>query len=263
VIQINARFQILIGDSLAAVPFMKHLCDMHSTSAYITDGFCLAVRPLVRDYPFLYTEPSGDIAARYEMPTSEAWHEDLAKGWPWHLSQMFFGYNRLAIPPLPSCFPMHSEPCGLKPGVVLTPFSRSNLPDNNKLWPHERWLRVCSKMHEWGCEDFYVVGSSQDDFSAYAGNGLIRIVKDEPLPRVLDLLRTSKLVLGLDNGISHLAHFGGVHRHVMIYADCLPPRLAENPLGVHVRGPKPADIMVEQVVAAIDESLKRWSHDNL
>jgi ADP-heptose:LPS heptosyltransferase len=83
----------------------------------------------------------------------------------------------------------------------------------------------------------------------------IQPVFDRPLSQVLDLMRQAPLVMTLDSGIGHLAHFGGVSRHVMIYANCLPGKFAEAPRALHVRGPMPAAISADQVLEAARQVL--------
>ena len=81
---------------------------------------------------------------------------------------------------------------------------------------------------------------------------------DRPLPQVLDLMRRSSLVMTLDNGIGHLAHFGGVDRHVMLYPDCLPLWFAESPNALLVRGgPTPAGIPVGRVIELARQVLEQ------
>lgn len=250
-IHIDAEYQGLIGDALCAVPYMKYLCDRHGTQAIVTD-FNKPVQALLTDYPFIFADSAPDFAeARYRMDLHAAWKMNFDADWPYHMGQFYFAYYGCPVPPIPINLPMHSEPSGLPPGLVLTPYSRTNSEDNNKLWPHERWVEVLRHLRNLGLVDrIYIVGASGDCADPYQNEPGVQVIFDRPLPQILTLLRDSPLVLGLDNGISHLTHLAGVHRHVMIYADCLPPRFAENPRGVHVRGPRPVDIGVSQVLAA-------------
>lgn len=250
-IQIKCNFQGLIGDALASVPYARYLCEKHRTRAFMTDGFNGPVQALLPDQPFVFTDPTEPVDAVYSMNLPEAWQLNFRMRWRWHMGQIYFAYYKEPVPHLPMCYPMHTVPSGWPSGLVVTPFSRTNSPDNNKFWPHERWHEVIHQLLDAEVADCaYIVGTADDDFSEYVYDPEIICVKDNPLPLVLDMMRTSPLVLGLDNGISHLCHFGGVSRHVMIYADCLPPLLAENPMGEHVRGKFPINITVEQVMDA-------------
>jgi hypothetical protein len=59
-------------------------------------------------------------------------------------------------------------------------------------------------------------------------------------------------VITIDTGISHLCHFGGVARHVLIYPACLADGFVKNPRGKTIRG-VPKDIKVDQVWRLIQE----------
>lgn len=255
-IQVKCPGQNLIGDALCAVPFILYLCQKHAAGAFITDGFNVPVRDLIPSYPFEYREPTCAVEAVYELDIQAAWQMNFHKRWPWHMAQMYFAYAGEPIPSLPMNYQMHAASCGLSPGIVLSPFSRTNAPDNNKLWPHERWAEVIGTFK---LTPAYVIGTDEDNFSAYEGLPNVIILRNRPLPEILTLLRQAHIVLSLDNGIGHLCHFGKVRRHVMLYADCLPPTLAENPFAVHVRGRMPIDIPVANVIDDINYVLQRES----
>lgn len=252
-IQVKCPGQNLIGDALCAVPFIMHLCEKHAAGAFITDGFNIPVRDLIPSHPFEYREPTCTPEAVYALDIHSAWQMNFRKQWPWHMAQMYFAYAEEPIPPLPMAFPVHSTNCGLPPGIVLSPFSRTNAPDNNKLWPHDRWVRV---LDTFKLTPAYVIGTSDDDFTTYERLPTVTCLRNRPLPEILHLLRQAHVVLSLDNGIGHLCHFGRITRHVMIYAACLPPLLAENPFGDHVRGRMPIDITVDQVISHVHDVMQ-------
>jgi len=255
-IAIDAGAQGLIGDALCAVPFMRFLCERHKTRAYVHGGFNEAVRPLLGHEHFVFANPSTKVVASYKLDLDAAWHLDEKQGWRWHMSQIYFEHAGVTPPPLPMLYAMHATTSWRLPGIVLTPFSRTNSPDNNKLWPHDRWIAVLRRLIKREASPrAYIVGAEDDDMTPYLGHDDLIPFVGHPLPEVLGLLRDAPIVLGLDNGISHLCHFGGIRNHVEIYADCLPPHLAENPMGVMVRGPMPIDITVEQVLAATQKIL--------
>jgi hypothetical protein len=254
-IQVKCPGQNLIGDALAAVPFITHLCKKHRTVAVLTDGFNVPVRELIPDHPFIYHGPTTyPVDAVYTLNIQDAWQMNFRARWPWHMGQMYFAHAGEPVPDLPLTYPMRAVNPGLLPGIVLSPFSRTNSPDNNKLWPHDHWVQV---LNQFVLTPAYVVGTSADDFSAYEGLPQVWCLRDRPLPEILYLLRHASVALTLDNGIGHLCHFGGVYRHVMIYADCLPPLLAENPLGIHIRGRRPIDITPVQVMHGIQQAILR------
>lgn len=250
-IHINCNGQGLIGDSLCTVPFLDHLCQKHQTTAFVTGHFANQVLPLIADHSLVFREPNQPITARYDVEIRPCWEASMRQGFPWHMAQMYFSYYGEPVPALPLDYPMISEDPHLAPGIVITPFSRSNNPDNNKFWPHERWREVIHAIRQKAGLPVYVVGAGQDDFTSYQDVPGVWPIIDRPLTQVLRMLQDATLVLGLDNGISHLCHFGGVDRHVMIYPHCLPPRLAENPRGAHVRRAWPANTSVADMLAEI------------
>lgn len=236
----------LIGDTLAMVPFLLHF----QQPVHVTGLFNRHVIPLLGDAPITFDPEGSGAGADFVIGAQRAWDHCQAKGWR-HMAQVYFEQHGLPVPSLPITLPLVSSSCDLPPGIVISPFSVSDL-GCNKLWLHERWVYVVQTLRRLGMADrAYVVGSwsSGDSTSPYAVAG-IRPVLDRPLTEVLDLLRKAPLVLGIDNGIAHLAHFGGVKRHVMVYPDCLSPHWAESPRAQHVRGSTPANISVDQVLEA-------------
>lgn len=251
-IRVKAECLNLIGDALASVAFIRYLAEKHRTRAWISDGFNVSVRSLLDGYPFTFDHPTHEcVTHTYEMPLSAMWSYCAANGWRWNMAQGWFAYSKEPVLELPITLSLKTEPCGFAPGIVISPFSRTNAPDNNKFWPHDRWLEVISGLRAKAYKGpIYVVGDkSADDVGPYLDHGVIPFLS-KPLPKVLDLLRQSSLVLGLDNGIGHLCHFGGVDRHVMIYCACLPRMFAENPRGLHVRAAMPCDVTVRMVLDA-------------
>jgi hypothetical protein len=68
-------------------------------------------------------------------------------------------------------------------------------------------------------------------------------------------MRCAALVISIDNGISHLAHFGGVSQHLLLAPACLPASFVANPRGRMIRG-VPIDITVQKVLEAAEEMLR-------
>ena len=248
-IRINTPDGGLIGDSLSQLPWMKHLCDQHETDALVTGGF----NPLVADvlgtsFPFSFGEPDRqNFEAEYAVSVHALWEYHTQA----HMSQVFFRAAGKPEPELPLSLDLKVESPGIPPGVVISPYSVSNSHDNNKLWPHERWIAVVQALRDGGRIDrTYVVGASgADDPAPYVAAG-IEPVFDRPLAQVLGLMRQAELVFTVDNGISHLAHYGGVDSHVLLYPGCLPECWVRNPNAVIVRAPWPIDVSVSDIIRA-------------
>lgn len=252
-IQIDAGSAVLIGDALCHVPYMAWLCKKHDTRARI-HGYNKYVADLLsKTYPFDFTDGLDNSIPQFRLSIHEAFplfHDQC------HMAQAFFKQNNEPPPPLPIQLDFQEEPCGLPAGLVVAPFSRSDL-NNNKLWPHERWIEVIQKLRCEGAIDrAYVVGvSGRDDHALYAGAGIDPIF-DRPLSQVLHLLRQAPVFLSIDNGISHIAHFGGVRRHVLLYPGCLPKCWVENPHAIQVTADCPINVQTDSILAGARQLLE-------
>lgn len=98
-----------------------------------------------------------------------------------------------------------------------------------------------------------MIGGGDDDWSQFVDAGAIPLL-DLALPEVLYILRRARIFLSIDNGISHLAHFGGVQRHVLLYPAILAPNLVANPRAKSLIG-HPQSIGVETVLSACADVL--------
>lgn len=242
-----------IGDSLAQVPFIDWLCRRFDQPAMIT-GFNAQVIDLLVDYhPFFFsdqvvdgfsTEVKLDVAAMLDG------YSDMA-----HMCQSYFAANGFDPPDLPVDFAMTTKTWAGPDVMVLAPYSWSDL-NGNKLWPHERWIEVVHTLRKrHGASQTYVLGSkSRDDPEVYLRAGLTPLF-DRPLPQVLDLIQNAILLLSVDNGISHLAHYGGVSRHVLLAPGCHAGNWACNPRGLMVRAANPIDVSVKDVLQAAETVL--------
>lgn len=268
----------LVGDSLAQVPFMRAVGHERSGRALVTGDFNRGVIPLLKGSAFSFDLEASGEGADFILAPNAAYQEYVRSNHELHMAQCYFRMFGRAVPGLPVSIDMATETCDLAPGLVMSPFSHSDAGTRTKVWPHARWIQVAqSLLNEGTVEHAYVLGTSKDrtvntpadagasprqtierhrkaqqeavEIGGYEAAG-IRPVFDQPLPYVLDLIRKAALVLTLDNGISNLAHFGGVKRHVLLYADWLPRRFTESHWATHVRGRLPIDVSVPQMLAA-------------
>lgn len=274
----------LIGDSLVQVPFMQAVAGEYGGGARVTGDFNKGVIPLLKEPGFSFDFDGSGDGADFVLDPSEAYREYARSGHELHMAQCYFRMFGRPVPDLPLPIGFTSVRNDLLPGLVISPFSYSDVGTKTKVWPHDRWIQVARELLSEGLVDHaYVVGTSNDrmvrpaqtdgsprqmiqnhrkaqgdsmEIDGYEKAG-IRPVFDQPLPYVLALLRKASLVLTLDNGIGHLAHFGGVKRHAMLYADWLPRRFAESHWAVHVRGFLPVDISVDQMLLAARQAMRQ------
>ncbi len=246
-----------IGDTLLSVPFLLHLANTLRTTVSIDGQFNRLVRPLMARMPFSFGSMQNYTAT---LHFSASVHEvfEHARTHNCHMLESYFHLFDLAPPPiLPISLPLSSEACGLAPGVVVSPFSGSDTDEHHwKIWWPDRWLEVMAFLVRRNIGSrIYIVGSRTDDFRPYERSGAVPVI-DEPLPRVLDLLRRSSLLLSIDNGISHLAHFGDVTRAVQIVPKSYPSRMVFNPRAVQIYD-HPRDISPARMISAIRACLRQ------
>ena len=247
-INIKAQHSFLIGDALSQVPWMKFLCDEYNAQAVVTGNFNGPVaRLLSQSYPFMFAETAiGKFDATFEVNVAAL----FGYSGKCHMSQCFFHGANKPLPELPIQLDLRTQPCGLPSGVVISPFSRSD-QNQNKLWPHERWISVVQSLRAGGLIDrVYIVGSYiHDDPAPYIEAGM-ELVFDRQLAEVLDLMRRAPLVLTIDNGMSHLAHYGGISTHVLLYPGCLPACWVNNPRAVTVCEGNPINVQPYHILQA-------------
>lgn len=247
----QGRPTALIGDSLATVPFLQSV-----GRTRLTGLFNEHVKPLIPHLPIDFDPEGSPSGAAYTIGAQRARNINQVMG-GLHMAQCHFHAWGKPLPETPISLPLASEPCQLVPGIVVAPFSFSDV-GCNKFWPHERWVHVVQALRRVGLADYaYVLGSSVTDSTApYAVAGITPVF-DRPLPYVLGVLRRATLVMTVDNGIAHLAHFGGIWRHVMVYPDSMLPGFAESPMALHARGPTPAAIPADQVLELAQQVLRK------
>ena len=105
----------------------------------------------------------------------------------------------------------------------------------------------------------YLIGTRHDDVARFLIDGVSPFV-DQTLPAVLHLLRSAHVFVSVLSGISHLAHFGQVDRHVLIYPEAEPQTLASNPRAVIIRN-KPWLITAPDVFAALSRFVGQEMRD--
>jgi ADP-heptose:LPS heptosyltransferase len=172
-----------------------------------------------------------------------------------HISQSHFITSGTHSPDLPIELPLYAAPCRLAIGAVICPFTASD-EGHSKLWWPERWVAVIDHLvkHRF-IGTVYVIGGDADDFEPYRHPNAVP-VRNMPLPRVLDLLRQAPVFASADSGPSHLAHFGGVSRHVLMLPGHVAAEVNQNPRGriIHARA---SNVTAERMIGEIDRVLAR------
>lgn len=243
----------LIGDSLSLLPFLLELSYQNDIEICVTGVFSEAVKPLIAHLPITFS-PEPCAKSDYATNVQDAFNLCHGPRRDLHMAQSYFAMNDMPVPELPIRLDLiESYQCPAPGTVIVAPFSRSDI-GHNKLWYENRWAEVITALIRDG-ETVSVIGGDEDDCSPYEAAGATAI-KGYSLPNVLSLLWQTDLLLSIDNGISHLAHYGAVDRHVLLYPTCLSPNWARNPGATHVTG-HPRDISPRQVIDAATAILGR------
>ena len=241
-----------IGDSLCTLPALLALAGLLGREVAVRGAFCPAVAPLLRHLPLRFEPaPAGNPLLEFRLDIQRVYQD--ANQADEHMAAGFCRHLGLPLPALPEALPLAAEDIGLPAGIVLSPFSGS-ANGWYKVWPTDRWLALADRLAQ--CHPdlpLYVIGGADDDMSPYAAAGPMPL-PGLALPEVLGLLRAAAAVISIDNGISHLAHFGAVARHVLLYPALLAPALVANPRARILRA-APEAIGVDQVWRETDALL--------
>jgi hypothetical protein len=264
VIAVDAQQLGLIGDALAAVPYIDYLAGRHGRGAwFIHDGpsnaFCPMVRPLLNpSLGFLFGGDCPCPAPTYTIDLGAAFRLANHKRLDLHMAQSYFALEGVGTPEVPITLPLLAEPLPPHPEcIIVAPFSRSDYR-NSKAWLPERWVETIHAIlaADVGVNHAVILGSARagavDDTSPFVGRQWpagteVSLMLDEPLQTVLGALRSCRLFLSVDNGIAHLAHFGGVAHHAMLQPACLSENFVRNPRGRMIRG-EPVKIMPPEMI---------------
>ncbi|HET9019992.1 MAG TPA: hypothetical protein VFN46_10410 [Acetobacteraceae bacterium] len=247
-----------IGDSLCAVPAILRLAQLSGRAVTLRGAFCPAVMPLLRDHPIrLDRGPTGGSPDGYRLDIQAVY--DRAGRMNEHMATGFCRSLGLPAPALPVDPGLAADDIGLPPGVVISPFSGS-ANGWYKVWPVSRWLDLTQRIAaRYPAAPIYVVGAATDDVTPFLTGGLMPLI-DFTLPEVLALIRAARVFVSIDNGLSHLAHFGRVSRHVLLYPALLAPALVANPRAHTIRA-TPQAITVDSVFAAFEDAWHRSEND--
>lgn len=245
--------EVKIGDTLCVLPLIMQLAGISGGDVHVTGAFAAPVKALTSRLPIRFGKPAGEtIDIQVEVARAYAQGQSLNL----HMAASFCRLGCVPVPALPFALDLVTTPAGLPPGIVLSPFSGSKNPWY-KAWPLACWLELT--WHFVGVQDrpVYVLGASEESIAPFADAGAIPL-SGLGLPAVLQIMRDAALFVSIDNGLSHLAHFGSVQRHLLLYPALLPPGLVVNPRARVLRG-RPEDISVQQVIGLAEAELQLLS----
>lgn len=245
-ITVDARQLSLVGDSLAAVPYIRFLAERNGFGAWFPHdtfdkSFCWYVRPLLDPtLGFLFGKDNAPCATPRSIfvDLHKAFHYAHHVDRSLHMAQTHFVVNGYEAPPLPISIPLRAamfEP--QRDTIVVAPFSRSD-HNNQKAWFPDRWVDVIGALltSDLGITRAIILGNSRyDNPEPYLGPKTLPMM-DQPLSIVLGVMRACRLFLSVDNGLGHLAHYGGVRHHAMLQPACLSTEWVRNPLGRMIQG---------------------------
>jgi hypothetical protein len=255
VIYVNIKSEVKIGDSLCCMPFVIDVATRHRKPVVVCGNVSPLIAPLIRHKFVHFCLSSYVTAPQYNLNVEDAFHYANINNV--HMAAAHFIVQGFDPPAIPLTLELVAEPSHLPSGIVICPFTASD-EGGTKLWPFERWRHLMLYLAaQYGVERFYILGGPLDNVSPFLGipgvGGVIPLLGME-LTKVLGILRRARLFISVDSGPSHLAHFGGVSKHVLLAPSHISGRLVENPRGKTVRG-RASEVTVGAMVAVIDEIL--------
>jgi len=237
----------LIGDAICGMPFLYDLSKSYKVIAgpninkWVLEGI---------DFPITFDPDLKQQDARYHVDSSISWQTCSMHGNVHHMAQGHYIANGLGFPELPLSFPLKFQQCNLEPGIVISPFSRSD-HQGNKFWDLRNWLELIKYLPD----PIYVVGSLTDkphpeygeDTWDWITGTRIRPVINKPMPYISSLLKSCKMIVSIDTGTSHLAHMLSMSNHALLYSPAVPPNFVKNPHSKVVMN-WPRNVTVEEML---------------
>jgi hypothetical protein len=242
--------EVKIGDTLCVLPLITQLAGIFATDVHVTGAFAEPVKPLSRHLPICFGMPEAETVVGVRVEIATAYQQGIQLNQ--HMAVSICRLAQLPIPALPITLDLAADPGGLPPGIVLSPFSGSKNPWY-KVWPLERWVELTRHLLRIWEGPVYVLAASGEDAQSFTREGAVPLIALS-LPQVLHVMRQAVLFVSIDNGLSHLAHFGSVRRHLLIYPALLPPDLVVNPRAFVLRG-RPEDISAPQIIRHATEMM--------
>lgn len=248
----------MVGDTLNTIPWILALAKRYGKNILVEGKFSNAVKPLVVGLPITFdslTDPGPVID--FVADVKKSWDFCGPRGI--HMLQGYFVLSGMEPPSLPVSLPLTVKDCGLSPGIVISPFCGSETQDPEKhvrVWYKERWNMLISFLISTGrTEHVYIVGGPNDDPTPFLQKGVTPVI-GRPLTEIADLIQKSKLFISIDTGTSHLAHFCGVDRHLLLYPEVNFPTIHNNPRSQMLRS-WPSEITIDLVIHEVAAILSK------
>jgi hypothetical protein len=248
-----------VGDTLNTVPWMLALAGRYGRDVHAGGQFNNAVKPLLIGMPISFNDTCG-VGPNIEFvaDVKASWEFSGPQGL--HMLQGYFVLAGMTPPLLPVSLSLASEPCDLPSGVVISPFcggEPQNPERHVRVWYTDRWNALIDFLLSSGrASQVYVIGGGQDDPTPFLRDGVVPVI-GYPLTQVLDLMRRAHLCVTIDTGTSHLAHYGGVDRHLLLYPEVNFPTIHTNPRARMLRAwpvDIPSDLVISEAVAILAQS---------
>ncbi len=247
-----------IGDTLCVVPLILQLAELAGTEVHVIGAFAEPVKALTQRLPIRFGVPDGEDAINIRLDVSRAYAQGRLLNL--HMVASLCRIASVPVPRLPVALDLVTVSVVLPPGIVLSPFSGS--PDPwYKIWPLSHWLGLTRHLAASQDLPVYVMGAGGEAADRFADAGAIPLM-GLPLPAVLQVMRDAAMFVSIDNGLSHLAHFGTVKQHLLIYPEMLPPRLVVNPWARVLRE-RAKNISVERVIGHVEEMMRERVGDRV
>ncbi|MDE1905109.1 MAG: hypothetical protein KGH75_01480 [Rhodospirillales bacterium] len=240
----------LIGDSISCLEFLKHIRNTYGSvefgpgfNKWVFDGLQL-------DKSYTFNENLTKEEADFCISCSNSWQWCYSKQ-RCHMSEGHFYYNNITPPSLPYSFPFLQNECNLDKGIVFAPFSRTD-DNGSKFWNLNNWLALAKNLPK----PIYVLGSSTHDDMSILDNqeGVIKLF-DQDCKSVVSLLKSCKMLVSIDTGISHLAHYLGMKNHVLLYPIVSMQKFANNPNTVYEVYDWPKNVSVDRMLEMCNKAL--------
>jgi Glycosyltransferase family 9 (heptosyltransferase) len=218
----------LVGDSICTLEFLKKYAILHGQVEFGPHFSPWIRQALPSNY--IYDARLKREDCDYNLDANEAWKFCHSHGSKYHMSEGYFYVNNIVPPPMPHSFDFVIGSCDVPRGIALAPYSRTD-NNGNKFWSLDNWAQVLQQLPK----PVYVLGTSKDSHGDNDSLGPLEDIKgvvpffNNDCSTVLALLKKCRLLVSIDTGISHLAHYLSMSNHVLLYPKACPPNWVVNP----------------------------------
>ncbi len=216
-----------LGDTIASFPAIAERC-ARDPSRTVRVWFANSAASKLFKVP-LNAVVLADMPDRFDFKLSASdayrWHKQC------HMTQAYY-IGLSLVPPLHPPLPdlgIHWDeyPESREYDFIVSPFSNTDI-NGNKKWPMGRWRRALEFLRKRGRT--LVIGTPSDaaDWVALGEVRGVDRLSGAPLPDVMRHIANCRMVISIDNGISHVtAAIGGPH--FLLYPAVLPICWVSNP----------------------------------